>query len=144
VKFVNAKELSPEQLKLLNGIGVITKEKHVEVPVINAGYLKPGQVVDEIEKHLKSQPIWRDLKATSRKFSQDTHRRCFRYFDVRPSKGSTNPAMTKKEFCCYDSAHRDYLYTEKWVEHLKRRLIDLSFWEELYPNKYPTSSPPKP
>ena len=37
---------------------------------------------------------------------------------MRPPKGDPHPEKTKVEFCQYDAAHKDYVFTEQWVTFL--------------------------
>ena len=50
---------------------------------------------------------------------------------VRPPTGSPTPATTKEQYCHWDSAHNDYVYTEAWIERLKTKLADPKVFETI-------------
>lgn len=58
------------------------------------------------------------------KFNLDAHVRCWRKYKVRPSKGGQNPEATDWKFCTYDKVHKDYGYTQAWVDFLVEKLKD--------------------
>jgi hypothetical protein len=41
---------------------------------------------------------------------------------VRPKKGDPHPEKTNAEMCQYDAAHKDYVFTEKWVTFLMEEM----------------------
>ena len=43
---------------------------------------------------------------------------------MRPPTGATNPSATKADFCRYNEAFEQYVYTEAWVNYLLRKLSD--------------------
>ena len=85
---------------------VVLKERRV--PVVNEGGLKPSEVVDRVNAELPP-PL---------KLTLNRHVRCWRRFDVRPAKGAREPWSTKGEYCRYDAVHKDYVYTDAWVNFL--------------------------
>jgi Protein of unknown function (DUF3644) len=98
----------PEEMKEYEKVVALIKPK--EVLVINKGFLKPGQVAKKV------------AAAIGKPFSTNLHASCWRHFNVRPPKGSSDPKACDTRFCVYDEAHRDYLYTEDWVKHLVNAL----------------------
>jgi hypothetical protein len=102
VSFVHVDEASEEELKRLGRLNVLIKER--KIPIANLDLYKPGQVVARINT------------ACCHKVSMNTHSDCWRHFRVRPSAGSPNPERCRPEYCVYDDAHGDYLYTEAWVQ----------------------------
>ena len=55
------------------------------------------------------------------KLTQNGHTNAWKHFSVRPSTGAANPRKCNADFCVYDKAHNDYLYTTAWV----KKLIDV-------------------
>ena len=55
---------------------------------------------------------------------QITTRRVWKYFKVRPLHGATNPRNCDVRYCQYDVPHKDYIYTDGWVELLVSKLAD--------------------
>lgn len=98
----------PEEMKEYEKIVALIKPK--EVLVINKGFLKPGQVAKKV------------AAALGKAFSTNLHASCWRHFNVRPSRGSSDPKACDTRFCIYDEVHHDYLYTEEWVKHLVNAL----------------------
>jgi len=43
---------------------------------------------------------------------------CFKKHKVRPLTGDAHPEITVEKYCVYDEPHKDYLYTQEWVEFL--------------------------
>jgi len=108
VEFIRVDEASEEELDRLEKLNILIREKHI--PIQNLDLLKPGQVVEEVSQRIPH------------RFNMATHTACWRYFAVRPPTGSAHPERTIQEYCVYDRAHRDYLYTKAWVEKLVREL----------------------
>ena len=50
------------------------------------------------------------------------HVAAYKYYKVRPKKGQGDPNSTDSKYCHYDEAHRDYTYTQQWVEFLKNEM----------------------
>jgi hypothetical protein len=101
VTFVRVDEASEEELKRLERLNVLIREK--TIPIANLDLYKPGQVVEKINE---SCPYYVSLNA---------HADCWRYFGVRPPTGDDHPERCRTAYCVYDKPHRDYLYTEAWV-----------------------------
>jgi hypothetical protein len=45
----------------------------------------------------------------------------WRRHNIQPPAGDPNPQNTRADFCAYDKAHRDYLYTEACVKWLIKK-----------------------
>ena len=61
---------------------------------------------------------------SGKKFTSANHEQAWRLFKVRPLSGGKQPANTNKDYCIYHSAHRDYTYSEKWVDFLATSVSD--------------------
>ena len=108
IEFIKKSDLSDEDYeKVKNDITLIKNKK---IPVSNYDKLKAGEVVEKIKEVL-------DID-----FSIYKHTLCWKYYKIRPSKGDKNPEITDTRYCVYDNAHKDYLFTNAWVEKLKDEL----------------------
>lgn len=101
VEFIKVNEASPEELRRLEKLNVLIKEK--KIPIANLDLFKPSVVVRKINEECKHI------------VSQNAHSNAWRHFNVRPITGSPRPEQCRTEYCVYDEAHRDYLYTQAWV-----------------------------
>ncbi len=81
--------------------------------------LKPGQVCKEVSQKI------------GRNFSTRNHTQAWKFFKVRPPKKSKQPDNTQKEYCIYHSAHKDYTYSNKWVEFLSEKMKDEQHFEQI-------------
>jgi hypothetical protein len=72
--------------------------------------VKASQVVSEVRKRLQF------------KFNMATHIRAWKHYKARPDSSSSKPEATQGQYCVYDQAHRDYLYTQAWIERLVQDL----------------------
>jgi hypothetical protein len=82
--------------------------KRSQVPIVNQGFIKPGEVVKQVRARLPQGIA----------FTIASHTDCWRFFKVRPSSADQHPELCKSQFCYYDVAHEDYVYTPAWVEFL--------------------------
>ncbi len=112
IEFVPYDQSKPEEMKEYKRITAIIKEK--QVPVVNPGKLKPGEVAERIKKTLNIPKFDASFK----------HAQCWKYYGIRPEHGSENPEKTDTRYCHYDAAHNDYVYTEEWVKFLISELSD--------------------
>jgi len=101
VEFIKVNEASPEELKRLEKLNVLIKEK--KIPIANLDLYKPSVVAQMINQ--ECQHI----------VSQNAHSDAWRHFNVRPPSGAARPEQCRTEYCVYDEAHGDYLYTQAWV-----------------------------
>ena len=61
---------------------------------------------------------------TGKRFTLNNHTQAWKLFRARPNSGSKQPQNTHKEYCIYHSAHRDYTYSEQWIDHLVHQVND--------------------
>jgi len=111
VQFVKVDEASPEELKRLEKLNVLIREKHI--PIANLGLYKANEVVAEL----------RDGNLNA-KVDLHVHTRAWKYYKVRPPRGDGHPERTRPEYCLYDETHEDYVYTKAWVDKLAKDLAD--------------------
>ncbi len=92
-----------EDMELLERHITIIKEKNVQVA--NQGKFKPTAIVNEVKDKIK------------KPFSMHNHTMAFKFYGVR-----VQPNKCKVEFCQYDEPHKDYVYTQKWIDFLIEKL----------------------
>lgn len=107
MEFVRLEDLSPDQRAQVQAGTVLIRDRHVEVA--NVDRLRPSEVVERV------QDVWP-------KFNLYYHTLAYRYFKVRPKGKSEHPDATDTRYCFFDVVHRDYTFTEAWVEKLKASL----------------------
>ncbi len=107
VEFVDLSKLSAEEAEAVENARVIIRDRQVEA--INVNRLKASEVVAR-------------MQAVFPGFSIYLHTLAWRHYGIRPSSSAADPARTDTRYALYDRAHRDYLYTEVWVERLKEDL----------------------
>jgi hypothetical protein len=112
VEFVKYDPSKPEEMKQYERIVALIKPK--QVSVANLGGLKASQVVQQVATRME------------RKFTLNSHARCWRHFNTRPTRTSANPEQCDNRYCYYDAVHKDYVYTPAWVDFLVEKLNDAS------------------
>jgi len=125
VEFVPYDSSRPEEMEQLKRVVALLREK--QIPVANVNLMRPGEVVEQVKKLL------------SFLFNMNAHTCAWKYYKVRPDGRSKNPEKTKSDYCIYDRAHNDYLYTPAWVELLIKNLSDPRTYEEVTGQKEPSS-----
>lgn len=110
MKFIPYDATKPEEMDKLAKIVAMIREK--QVPVVNVDMIKAGDVVKEVNRQL---PF---------KFNMHHHTKAWQYYGVRPAGKSSAPEKTKADFCVFDKAHGDYVYTKAWVRFLVQKLSD--------------------
>lgn len=101
IEFVREDELNPD---MLESITAIIKDKRVIVEAKNVDGCLPGQVVKEVRERSDTDFVMHDHT-------------CLRtIFSIRPRGKDPDPNKTKKEYCVYDQTHKDYIYTNSWVD----------------------------
>lgn len=109
--FVRIEDLSEEQRRALAAIGdtgtVVVREQIRDVA--NADKMKPGEASRKIQERI---PF---------RFSVHSHfPKAWRALIARPAGKTDNPERTRADFCVYDRPHRDYLYTEAFVDKVAK------------------------
>lgn len=103
IEFVKYDPDNPEEMEKYDKAIVAIKEKHI--PVANQDYIKPSVVLDKLRQAGYSK-------------SMNWHTDMWRKYKVRPASNAKDKESCKTEYCVYDRAHGDYLYTESWVQLL--------------------------
>ena len=104
--FVRENELTDEQKKTLKSLGksgnVIVREQVRSI--VSADKMRPSSAVEKIQER------------TPFKFNMNHFVRAWQKSKVRPSSKDPHPERTDERYCFYDKPHRDYLYTEAFVD----------------------------
>jgi len=111
--FVREADLTDEQRHAIKALG---KEGKVLVreqlrPVANLNWMKPSKAAKAIEERL---PFHFTL------YGHFTM--MWRHLEVRPPQGDAHPERTVEQYCIYDRAHGDYLYSPAYVEKVVREI----------------------
>ena len=117
VEFIKVDEGNNDELTRLEKLNVLIKEKHI--PIANLDLYKPTHVVTKVQAHLPY------------KFTIPSHTAAWQHFKVRPASNATKPEATDSKYCVYDAAHKDYLYTEAWVDKLAKDLADANAFQAI-------------
>lgn len=117
LEFIHYDPTNPEEQEKYKKVVALIKQK--QVPVRNPGALKPSDVCNRINEFFEI--------SGNQKFSASYHHsKCWKHYKVRPEPSNQNPTETNLKYCHYDAAHKDYLYTDEWVEFLKSELSESS------------------
>lgn len=117
VEWIKYDPTKPDEMKEYEKIVALIKPK--EVRVANLDLMRPGEVVTKIRTRL------------GKAFNMHNHVICYRHFNARPAKGASDPKACDTRYCVYDAAHRDYLYTQEWIDHLVKSLSDQATYDFL-------------
>ncbi|MDN5341525.1 MAG: hypothetical protein PWP28_400 [Oceanotoga sp.] len=107
VEFLKWDSLTPEEQENVQKLTAIVKDKVVKVEGVNSGRYRPSIVAEMVVESGIT-----DFK------SNPHHTYCWKLFNVRPSTDTEDLFDTNTNYCYYDEAHKDYLYTDKWVDFL--------------------------
>jgi len=117
VDFIKVDEANKEALNRLEKLNVLIKEKHI--PIANLDLFKPSQVVKKVNTLSR-------IKMTTHGHTDAWH-----FFKVRPKTGASKPEHCKPEYCIYDKAHFDYLYTQTWIDRCVEAFSDNERFREI-------------
>ena len=110
VEFINVNALDDEARQRIEQVVTLLKTR--ETAVAHPGQMKPGDVASTVQSRLGF------------KFGTNHHTTCWKYFKVRPLHGATRPTDCDVRYCQYDVPHKDYIYTDGWVDLLVSKLAD--------------------
>lgn len=63
-------------------------------------------------------------KETGKKFTTHNHTQAMYLYKVRPKPLSQQPKKTREEYCIYHSLHKDYSYSQQWIDFLIKQVRD--------------------
>ncbi len=117
VEFINVNSLDEAARQAIERAISLLKTRETEVA--NPGKMKPGDVAQKVQEHLGVH------------FGTNDHTRCWKHFGVRPPTTSNDPTRCEVQYCHYDVPHKDYVYTDEWVERLTKTLSDPKKYKEI-------------
>ncbi len=82
------------------------------------------KTADHLYPHKPTQVRQLVNERSSSPFTLHNHTQAWRLYNVRPAKGAKQPENTNKDYCIYHVAHKDYTYTDKWVDRLVEAVAD--------------------
>lgn len=127
VEFVNWNSISEHDRKKYEKLTSIVKDRVVRTEAVNVGKLKPGKVIEKVNKKYAT------------KINHADHKKILAIFKIRPYKEFENdqdPFETNTKYCHYDEAHNDYLYQDCWVEFLISNLTTGRLTKELWKQQF--------
>jgi hypothetical protein len=75
-------------------------------------------VGDELWPYKPSMIVAKVRASTGVAFTTNDHQLAWKKFGARPRNGAKKPDDCKKDYCYYHAAHKDYTYSDKWLEFL--------------------------
>jgi hypothetical protein len=116
VEFVRYDPSKPEEMKQYERLIAMIKPK--QVSVANLGGLTASGVVRGVV-----------AKLVGKRFTLNTHVKCWKHFNTRPSARGPSPEACDNRYCYYDAVHKDYVYTPAWVDFLVEKLGDSATYD---------------
>lgn len=86
---------------------------------------------DDLYPHKAKDVIARVKEQTAQNFNRRHHTQAWKLFRVRPIVRAAHPAQTDKRYCIYHPAHRDYTYSDEWIERLVAEVSDPIKFEQI-------------
>jgi len=124
VEFVRFDPANPDHMEGFEKLTAIIRPTVSQV--VNAGRLKASDVCKRVE------PLVKQICGQSACFAPSYHHaKACQFYEVRPKKGEPNPEKTKLEYCQYDDAHKDYVFTNQWVDFLTHELKQLGRYDQI-------------
>jgi hypothetical protein len=124
VEFVKFDPTKPEEMAQYEKLAALIKPSVSQV--VNAGRLKAGDVCKRVL------PVVKAAFGKDRCFNASYHHAlACEFYKIRPKKTDPHPHKTDVEMCQYDAAHKDYVFTEKWVTFLIEEMKKPGQYEKL-------------
>lgn len=114
-EFVKYDPSKPSDYAALQKQVALIREK--QIPVINPGRFKPSEVARIVAEKI------------SRPFTVSNHTSAWKYYKIRES--GECPESCNIKFCQFDQVHRDYIYTQEWIDFLVKKLSGESEYEKV-------------
>lgn len=93
--------------------------------------LVKDRIADDKYPH-KASHVWCEIRRrTNISFKQHNHTQAWILYEVRPRGNVKQPENTKKEYCIYHKTHKDYTYTDSWVDFLVQKVSDPNEYEKI-------------
>ena len=124
VEFVKYDPDSPEDMDQYARLVSMIRPQAIQVA--NQGTLRPIDICRAVE------PVVRQVCGPHKRFVPSTHHvSAWRFYAVRPGRGEGDPTATRAEYCQYDEAHGDYVYTTAWRDFLIHEMRKPGKYEEV-------------
>ena len=115
IEFIQYDPNQPEKFERIKKDIALIKEKHISVA--NQGRYKPQMVCNILSKKLG----W--------KVSIDLHTKAWKYYKIR--KPGYQATGCNTEYCQFDEPHKDYVYTQSWIDFLYKKFGNQSELERI-------------
>lgn len=115
IEFVRYDPDNPNEFETLKKDIALIKEKRV--PVANQGKYKPQMVCDELSKQF------------GKTINISLHTQAWKFYGVRKQGKQADGCNAK--YCQYDEAHKDYVYTQAWIDYLIVKFKDPNELEQI-------------
>lgn len=86
---------------------------------------------DELYPHRVGSVVSKVKEATGQRFTTNHHQKAWKLFRVRPKTDADQPGQTDKRYCLYHPTHRDYTYSQEWVDRLISEVSDAEKFEQI-------------
>lgn len=107
-------------LKLIGEIKKSTKVIATKtVPTDETHPYKPNKAAEEIAKR------------SGRRFTPNNHVQAWKKYKVRPPSNASLKDRVNEQFCAYHKAHKDYTYSESWIEFVVEKIASDDEWNKL-------------
>jgi hypothetical protein len=108
MEFIKYDPSQPDQFINLERRIAFIKEKRIQVA--NQGKFKPSQVSQQVASRI------------GKPFSISFHTNAWKCYNVR--KPGCQADGCKTSYCQFDEPHKDYIYTQEWIDFLSNKLKD--------------------
>ena len=79
---------------------------------------------DELYPHKPNAVCKLVASRSGKSFTNNNHAQAWRCLKIRPPSGSKHPENTNKKYCIYHAAHKDYTYSDAWIDRLVEEVKD--------------------
>lgn len=93
------------------------------------------KLADHLYPHKPSQVTALVSEQSGQRFTTNNHTQAWKHFKVRPKSGAKQPENTNRDFCIYHRTHKDYTYSDAWVEHLIEAVSNQETFEAIKSQK---------
>lgn len=128
IEFVRWDNLNQKDREDYDKVTAIIKDKVVKKEVLNLGKYLPTNVLKEVTER------------TSIPLSHFDHKCLYYIFSIRPTREENKELFdTNTKYCLYDEVHKNYVFTEGWVEFIasliKNKRLSQTQWKDKYKKK---------
>ena len=120
LEFIKYDSQNPEIVNLINKQIAITREKKIQV--VNPGKFKAGEIAKEVQIRI------------GRKFNASFHHaQACKFYKIRPLEKKGDGCNL--EYCQFDEPHKDFVYTQAWIDFLAEKLSNNNEYSKLFSKK---------